>query len=676
MVAAAAKSSHRSQKDASFAEDAAELQRLANEINRLQKKMGKPTTLTIDVSLPTTSPKSSRLGKAVSSISPRSPRSSKKKAMEETRDAAEGAEASNDSDRSVAAISQRVDMSLGQKLDLLIFGIDTTKSAANIPKNAADADTTDAAKSPSSKKKTPLSLAKQKLSRGAKRSDDSTIISAASTKGTQAASQRSAFCFSDAADDTFCFDAPEIITKSFDEATYGASRVRSEMDRLIYEHSDYLNRLTKQSDAADKIEEVLSTDAFEVQTLDGDDVSIVESTYQREPALLESAVNDIRALYDEGAGEVSRIYGNHSLIAKHIVQKTVGRLFASQKNASGKLMDETFTVELDSSKPLGMKLKATTSVQDGEKVKKLGCRVIGFSETETNQARDSGRIQLGDVIIEVNGNLVENLEYEELIAVLKKPHLDSDGTPISRSIKFRRRPSTETETFTVDLDSSKPLGMKLESIKTVKVGKQVKKIGCRVLCFSATEMNQARDTGRIKPGDTIVEIDGTLVDGLEYPQIIALLRKPKMKDRSIKFSRPNTCQISADTNERINQTTKPIPSAPVQEISVQSDSSTPASDHGKKCQHSNSNDEDSILHVLSQDSEDDEAGDEQDEKDTEIAAAKEFYSQMKKDIKQKDIYKQIFQELKQMEDGAKMADEQRRLRQAKFEKAAKVRPCI
>ena len=221
-----------------------------------------------------------------------------------------------------------------------------------------------------------------------------------------------------------------------------------------------------------------------------------------------------------------------------------------------KLMEETVTVELDSSKPLGMRLEPISTVQDGEKVKEMGCRVIGFSETETNQARDSGRIQPGDLLAELDGNLIEGLEYHQIIALLKKPQSSSDGTPKSRSIKFRRS-STHTgkiegseklmrKAFTVELDSSKPLGMRLEPISTVQDGEKVKTMGCRVLEFSETETNQARDSERIQSGDIIVELDGNFVAGFEYPQIIALLKIPRMSsdgtpmNRSIKFHRLTT----------------------------------------------------------------------------------------------------------------------------------------
>ena len=319
------------------AEDAAEIERLANEIKRLQMKVGNSTTSpSVDEGVTATMPRSSsRFGKVLTkkSVSPmkKSHSSKQKKAPEpsadETRDAAEEAPP----DRSVEAIKQREDLSLGQKLDLLVFGIDTTgstaKSAADIHKAAppVDAPSSNSKKTaPVKKKKARISTAKtlgkkkaristskmfippeNKVSQGAIKPDDTTTASAISTKIACTA------------------NALISIGKSLDDATYEATRLRSEVDRLIYEHSVYLDRIiTAKLMNVTYDDEDRPMDAFEVLLLGGDKVRIEESTYQREPVLIESAINDVRSVYQEGAGEVSRLCRNQSLIAKHLVKKT------------------------------------------------------------------------------------------------------------------------------------------------------------------------------------------------------------------------------------------------------------------------------------------------------------------------------------------------------------------
>ena len=317
--------------NASFtAKDAAEIQRLANEIKRLQMKVGNS-----DEGVTATMPRSSsRFGKALmkKSASPMKKLHSfkQKKAPEpsadETRDAEEASP-----DRSVEAIKQREDLSLGQKLDLLVFGIDTSstaKSAADIHKAAppSNSKTTTPEKKKQAristsktlgKKKARIStskmsfLPKNKVSQGAIKSDDATTASATSPS------------------------AVIRISESLDAATYEARRLRSEVDRLIYEHSVYLDRIinAKLMNVAYDDEDI-PMDSFEVLQLGEGKVRVEESTYQREPVLIESAINDVRSVYQEGAEEVSRLCRNQSLIAKHVVKKTfyqsVANVFSPQ----------------------------------------------------------------------------------------------------------------------------------------------------------------------------------------------------------------------------------------------------------------------------------------------------------------------------------------------------------
>lgn len=313
--------------NASFtAKDAAEIQRLANEIKRLQMKVGNSDEEGVTATMPRSS---SRFGKALMKKSASSMKQlhpfKQKKAPEpsadETRDAEEASP-----DRSVEAIKQREDLSLGQKLDLLVFGIDTSstaKSAADIHK-AAPPTTLEKKKQARistsktlGKKKARIStskmsfLPKNKVSQGAIKSDDATTASATSPS------------------------AVIRISQSLDAATYEARRLRSEVDRLIYEHSVYLDRIinAKLMNVAYDDEDI-PMDSFEVLQLGEGKVRVEESTYQREPVLIESAINDVRSVYQEGAEEVSRLCRNQSLIAKHVVKKTfyqsVANVFSPQ----------------------------------------------------------------------------------------------------------------------------------------------------------------------------------------------------------------------------------------------------------------------------------------------------------------------------------------------------------
>lgn len=191
--------------------------------------------------------------------------------------------------------------------------------------------------------------------------------------------------------------------------------------------------------------------------------------------------------------------------------------------------------------PLGMKLEPITVLQEGKTVLEMGCHVLGFSASDRNQARDSGQIQTGDIIVEIDGQNVDGCEYSQSIALLKKPKTSSGGEPLGRSIKFRR-PSADDDgesdqdeeiTYTVEFNSAKPLGMVLEPITDT--------MGCHVLNFSASKTSQARDSKKIHPGDIIIEIDGQSVEGSEYASTIALLKRPADKapaSRLIRFRRP------------------------------------------------------------------------------------------------------------------------------------------
>lgn len=230
------------------------------------------------------------------------------------------------------------------------------------------------------------------------------------------------------------------------------------------------------------------------------------------------------------------------LHASLFVAAAVAKSEAKPSKKTRQAVDSAFEVHFLPG-PLGMKLEPITLVPEGNAVKEMGCHVLGFSARETNQARDSGQIKPGDIIVEIDGQNVDGCEYSQSIALLKKPRMSSEGEPIGRSIKFRR-PSAddvaseedEEETYAVEFSSSKPLGMILEPITET--------MGCHVLNFSASKVNQARDSRKIQPGDIIVEIDGQSVEGSEYANIIAMLKRPTANQdkvpasRLIKFRRP------------------------------------------------------------------------------------------------------------------------------------------
>ena len=87
--------------------------------------------------------------------------------------------------------------------------------------------------------------------------------------------------------------------------------------------------------------------------------------------------------------------------------------------------------------------------------------------------------------------------------------------------------------------------MKLEPPSLLNDGGTVKEIGCHVMDFSAAEANQARESGEIRPGDELIEVDGVTVEGTEYSHIISLLKNPSSTSnawvgKNIKFRRPLT----------------------------------------------------------------------------------------------------------------------------------------
>ena len=270
--------SSQSQQDTTLtAEDVAEIRRLANEINLLQQKMGGSATTQLtgvehtDAASTKIPRSTSRSAKKISLKKPRSfkkSRSSKKEgatyetkadestqrspAEEEIRDVEEVSKAPpGPAPGSIAAISQREDMSLGQKLDLLIFGVDTTKSAADV-----HISTTDAAKSPpvaalpevspspaptstantkkatSTNKKTArkMFLVKKKLGRGGNKTPKATMAGATSTNAAPTMNAGLCFC-----------DAVNTVGKSIEEATNAASNVKTEVNRMIYDCSTYLD---------------------------------------------------------------------------------------------------------------------------------------------------------------------------------------------------------------------------------------------------------------------------------------------------------------------------------------------------------------------------------------------------------------------------------------------------
>ena len=304
------------------------------------------------------------------------------------------------------------------------------------------------------------------------------------------------------------------------------------MDRLIYEHSEYLDRMTSSDNAANN-EEDIPTDAFEVLPLGKDEVSVMESTYQREPVLLQSAINDVRAIYEEGAEEVSRLCRNQSLIAKHLVQKSVGHLLPPSKKED----HPSQSLVIDN---------------------KIG----------------SGTAQPDPIL---NGPPVKEITFES--------DSDSASGGIPRFDDFQQLYSAFTKSFT----------------------------------------KEEADESTYKSNESEA-------DYMYVPVASTEVGQEQLED-------------------------------------VEEDSLTLRDWKSEQTEASDSIDEDSILHLLSQDADDEETADEEgevrDKTDMDIAIDNE-----------KEILSQIFNELKQMEEDAKKADEERRLREAEFEEAAKVRKIL
>ena len=348
-------------------------------------------------------------------------------------------------------------------------------------------------------------------------------MSTCTTSTNAAPTKNAGFCF---------FDAVDNVGKSIEEATHGVSRVRSEMDRLIYEHSEFLDRMTSSDNAANN-EEDIPTDAFEVLPLGKDEVSVMESTYQREPVLLQSAINDVRAIYEEGAEEVSRLCRNQSLIAKHLVQKSVGHLLPPSKKEDHP--NQSLVID-----------------------NKIG----------------SGTAQPDPIL---NGPPVKEITFES--------DSDSASGGIPQFDDFQQLYSAFTKSFT----------------------------------------KEEADESTCKSNGS--EADYTYVP-VATPEVV----------------REHIAHVEDAEDESL----------------------TLRDWKSEQTEDSNSIDEDSILHLLSQDADDEETADEGDEVrdkiDMDIAIENE-----------KEVLSQIFNELKQMEEDAKKADKERRLRESEFEEAAKVR---
>ena len=80
-----------------------------------------------------------------------------------------------------------------------------------------------------------------------------------------------------------------------------------------------------------------------------------------------------------------------------------------------------------------------------------------------------------------------------------------------------------------------PIGLKLEPV----VVSGTREIGCRVMKFidgSSTNPSQARESGKIRPGDLLIAVDGKDVISWNYPDIIAFLKqRPTSLGRHMTF---------------------------------------------------------------------------------------------------------------------------------------------
>jgi len=106
-------------------------------------------------------------------------------------------------------------------------------------------------------------------------------------------------------------------------------------------------------------------------------------------------------------------------------------------------------------------------------------------------------------------------ESQQTSLLLPKTNVRNDASDLAYSVIFE--PGS--------------VGLKLEPV----VESMKRQVGCRVLDFAdggVEDPGQARKSGRIRPGDLLVAIDGRDVISWDYPDIIALLRRTAKAKRT------------------------------------------------------------------------------------------------------------------------------------------------
>ena len=132
----------------------------------------------------------------------------------------------------------------------------------------------------------------------------------------------------------------------------------------------------------------------------------------------------------------------------------------------------------------------------------------------------------------------------------KKDKINVVVTTVPRTIQTTTTTTTTTRTnndtsnsnsnceYTITFQPG-PIGMKLEPILESSQGQE---IGCRVLEFVGGELSQAKRSGKITPGDVLLQVNHTNVVSWAYPQVIRFLKMlPTTQPKRLTFkSLPTT----------------------------------------------------------------------------------------------------------------------------------------
>ena len=279
------------------------------------------------------------------------------------------------------------------------------------------------------------------------------------------------------------------------------------------------------------------------------------STSSSNPAASNATISSTKSAHSFASKSRSSLSnGNMSSSSKHSTS-------SSRSGRKIRTQDTEYSVQFTPG-PIGMKLEPVIKSMDRE----IGCRVVKFvnvNATLPSQARLSKKIQVGDVISSIDGNLVLSKGYDDIISMLKTPSSNPNGKRIisfkcvqqvSHAHKSHRivpvnTPPQQQKQPLLDVSNRSDLSTHPKSIGSASQSTKSLKTSQSIRSSSSSSLKSIRLTPSDKNVDSYIciSLDNTmfspsnvrkLTESTSYAHNTSTFHNMNMEPRELSFQKP------------------------------------------------------------------------------------------------------------------------------------------